>query len=151
MLLALLLACHGGAVTSGVLQADVEGLAQRTWLPTGVAEVRWIVQPTRAGHGATGRADGRVFAWVTSPRDVSSELTAALGEPLGPRATWIHDDVAAVLFTDAERGALQRNEPRKSWKLGCVRYPATGLGRGEYHGDLALDCEGHLYLALTAH
>lgn len=151
MWLAFLWGCAASAPKDGVLQTDVAGLAARTQLPEGTEEVRWMIQAAHMGREGTGRADGRIFAWVTTPGDVTEWLTATLGEALGPRASWIHDDIADVLFTDVERGQLQRNAARKTWKLGCVRYPAARLGRGEYRGELVLDCAGHLYLALSAH
>ena len=151
LLLALSPACHLGEPAAGELRTDLDGLAARVVLPEDVREVRWMTQAARVGKTGTGRADARVFAWITTPSDETEWLTTTLGSPLGPRVHWVHDEVADVLFTEAERAAMQRNKPRETWKLGCVRYPAVSLGRGEYRGDVALDCSGHLYVALTAH
>ncbi len=149
-LLVLLAACGARPTTSGELRTDVEGFGARAELPPNVLEVRWVAMAAQVGRSNTGRGDARVFGWVAVPDSASEWLTSTLGPPHGPRAHWVQDQVAQVLFTDELRAGLQHNDSRKTWKLGCVRYPAAAAGRGEYRGDIVLDCTEHLYFALTA-
>lgn len=143
-------ACGVGEPASGELRTDREGLAARVDLPPDAVDVRWLTLPARVGRSGTGRGDARVFAWIPTNADTSAWLTATLGDPLGPRAHWVYDEVGHALFTDAERAGMQHNDARNTWKLGCVRYPAAAIGRGEYRGEIVLDCEGHVYVAATA-
>lgn len=149
-LLVLLAACGAGPTTSGDLRTDAEGFRARAQLPPNVLDVRWVALAARVGRSNTGRGDARVFGWVAVSEPASEWLTTTLGAPHGPRTHWVQDQVAQVLFSDALRAGLLHHDSRKSWKLGCVRYPAAAVGRGEYRGDIVLDCTEHLYFALTA-
>ena len=104
----------------------------------------------QVGRSASGRADARVYAWVTTKGPADEWLTTTLGPAVGERLHRVKDTVAAVLFTPELRKALVRDERKKSWKLACAKYPAHGIGKGEYRGDVVLACDDHLYLALGA-
>lgn len=145
------LGCSCGGPVAGELQTDVEALGVRTVLPPGATEARWTLQAARAGRGGVGRADARVFAWVRTEAPAEEWLRSVAGEPLGARAHNVPGNIARTLFSDEERAALRHDETKDTFRLACVRYPAAALGLGEYRGDVVLDCETHLYLALSAH
>ncbi len=143
-----LCACRGPV--AGDLRTDLEGLAARTQLPDSVVAVRWMTEAGQLGRTASGRADAKVYAWVTMAGPADAWLTTELGTPLGERQHRVKDPVAAVLFTPELRQSLPRDERKRSWKLACVKYPPYAIGKGEYRGDVVLGCDDHLYLALGA-
>lgn len=152
-----ILGCRCGEPGAGELRDDVDGLGTRTSLPPGVTEVRWITQPARgarrsgpADPSTSGRADARVFAWVATVEPAGPWLTTMLGEPLGPRAHHLPGDVARALFTPEELAPMRHDETKDTYRFACVRYPPAALGLGDYRGDAVLDCDSHVYLALTA-
>jgi hypothetical protein len=144
-------ACSSGELTAGELRRDTEGLSARVQLPPDVQAVRWVTQVADARARGAGRADARVYAWVATPGGAAAWLQTQSGPAIGPRAHWVADAVAEVLFTPGELGLLQRHASQGSWKLACVRYAGTGLGLGDYGAGVVLDCGDHLYITLVAH
>ncbi len=150
MILWLCTACSLSEPAAGSLREDYTGLAERLLLPPNTAAVRWMTRAADAAGSGGGRADARVYAWVATPGGAASWLESTLGAAVGPRAHWVPDAVADVLFTPGELASLQRNEARGSWKLACVRYPGIGIGRGDFGSGMVLDCGDHMYATLAA-
>ncbi len=146
----LLLGCSVGEPPAGTLREDLEGLGDRTRLPPNVASARWLTQAGESDRVGGGRGDARLVAWVAVPGGATEWLGSTVGQPIGPRAHWVSEDVARTLLTTAELSVLQYNPTRKSWKLACVRYPGLGLGLRDYSAGVVLECGDHLYLALSA-
>ncbi len=139
-----------GEPPAGTLREDLPGLAERTRLPPNAEAARWLTQAGDADRVGGGRGDARVVAWVSVPGGAAPWLEETLGAPLGPRAHWVADDIADVLFTPAELAVLQHNSARASWKLACIRYGGVGLGLRDYGAGVVLDCGDHLFVALAA-
>lgn len=135
---------------AGTLRGDVEGLAKRMRVPTATRAVRWYMQAAPDARGKpAGRADARVYAWLTVDANGEEELSSWLGPSVGEKAVWIPLDVAKKVFPAARLATSFTASPRGYPSVGR-KYAAEEIGLDDYRGAAVVWFEDGLYVSLIA-
>lgn len=149
MFLAVLMACHEPA--AGTLRDDRAGLEERMRIPTGTSAVRWYMVADRDALGKpSGRADARVYAWLTTSENSATDLEEWLGPATPNHACWVAVDVAKFLFP-ASRLARAHTASTRGYPLICTAFAPERIGRDDYRGTAVSLFDDGLYVALIAH